>query len=172
MYLKDIKISNFRNYDNLSISFEKGINIIYGNNGQGKTNLLESLYVLGMTKSHRSYIDNNLIKLNQKSLYRRTALGCQLYIQENVEEPDKWQFGMSFLNNFVTLFNYENSTITFYTNEAFKQLDLKPHTTLKKYYIFIIMLLCILMLFFIIKIKTNFNIKEDISKRESRIYLI
>lgn len=117
-------------------------------------------------------IDNNLIKLNQKSLYRRTALGCQLYIQENVEEPDKWQFGMSFLNNFVTLFNYENSTITFYSNEAFKQLDSKPHTTLKKYYIFIIMLLCILMLFFIIKIKTNFNTKEDISKRESRIYLI
>lgn len=67
MYLKDIKISNFRNYDSLSISFEKGINIIYGNNGQGKTNLLESLYVLGMTKSHRSYIDNNLIKNNEKS---------------------------------------------------------------------------------------------------------
>jgi DNA replication and repair protein RecF len=67
MYLKDIKITNFRNYDNLSISFEKGINIIYGNNGQGKTNLLESLYVLGMTKSHRSYIDNNLIKNNKTS---------------------------------------------------------------------------------------------------------
>ena len=62
MYLKNIQIQNFRNYDKLSISFEKGINIIYGNNGQGKTNLLESLYVLGMTKSHRSYIDNSLIK--------------------------------------------------------------------------------------------------------------
>lgn len=62
MYLKNINIRNFRNYDNLSLQFEKGINIIYGSNGQGKTNLLESLYVLGMTKSHRSYIDNNLIK--------------------------------------------------------------------------------------------------------------
>lgn len=67
MYLKNIKIQNFRNYDSLSLNFEKGLNIIYGNNGQGKTNLLESLYVLGMTKSHRSYIDNNLIKEDKKS---------------------------------------------------------------------------------------------------------
>ncbi|MBP3765802.1 MAG: DNA replication/repair protein RecF [Bacilli bacterium] len=67
MYLKNIKIQNFRNYDNLSLEFEKGLNIIYGNNGQGKTNLLESLYVLGMTKSHRSYIDNKLIKDGKNS---------------------------------------------------------------------------------------------------------
>ena len=65
MYLKNIKIQNFRNYDSLTLNFEKGLNIIYGNNGQGKTNLLESLYVLGMTKSHRSYIDNSLIKENK-----------------------------------------------------------------------------------------------------------
>ena len=65
MYLKNIQINNFRNYDNLSLNFEKGLNIIYGNNGQGKTNLLESIYVLGMTKSHRSYIDNTLIKENK-----------------------------------------------------------------------------------------------------------
>lgn len=67
MYIKDINIKNFRNYDNLSLNFEKGINIIYGNNGQGKTNLLESLYVLAITKSHRSSIDNNLIKNNKES---------------------------------------------------------------------------------------------------------
>lgn len=65
MYLKNIKIQNFRNYDTLSLDFDKGLNIIYGSNGQGKTNLLESIYVLGMTKSHRSYIDNNLIKENK-----------------------------------------------------------------------------------------------------------
>lgn len=68
MYIKDINIVNFRNYDKLSLKFEKGINIIYGNNGQGKTNLLESLYVLALTKSHRSYIDNNLIKNNADCL--------------------------------------------------------------------------------------------------------
>lgn len=62
MYIKDIKLNNFRNYSNLNLKFDKGINIIYGANAQGKTNLLEAIYVLALTKSHRSFIDNNLIK--------------------------------------------------------------------------------------------------------------
>ena len=61
MYLKRLKLHNFRNYKKLNISLTKGINIIYGDNAQGKTNLLESIYVLGLTKSHRSFIDNSLI---------------------------------------------------------------------------------------------------------------
>ena len=61
MYIKKIKLSNFRNYQKLNFSLTKGINIVYGENAQGKTNLLESIYVLGFTKSHRSFIDNNLI---------------------------------------------------------------------------------------------------------------
>jgi DNA replication and repair protein RecF len=61
MILKKIDLINFRNYEKLSVRFYKGINIIYGDNAQGKTNLLESIYVLGITKSHRSFIDNNLI---------------------------------------------------------------------------------------------------------------
>ena len=66
MILKRIELTNFRNYEHLSARFYKGINIIYGDNAQGKTNLLESIYVLGITKSHRSFIDNNLIKNNEK----------------------------------------------------------------------------------------------------------
>lgn len=66
MILKKIELTNFRNYEHLSTRFYKGINIIYGDNAQGKTNLLESIYVLGITKSHRSFIDNNLIKDNKK----------------------------------------------------------------------------------------------------------
>lgn len=65
MILKKIKLLNFRNYENLNIKFYKGINIIYGSNAQGKTNLLESVYFLGLTKSHRPSIDNNLIKNGQ-----------------------------------------------------------------------------------------------------------
>ena len=64
MYVKSIKLHNFRNYNKLSVSFSKKINIIYGKNAQGKTNLLESIYVLCFTKSHRSFIDNNLITNN------------------------------------------------------------------------------------------------------------
>lgn len=62
MILKDLKIVNFRNYDVLSLSLHPKVNIIYGENGQGKSNLLESIYVLGFTKSHRSVMENALIK--------------------------------------------------------------------------------------------------------------
>ena len=68
MYLKKLKIHSFRNYKILSVTFTKGINIIYGDNAQGKTNLLESIYVLGLTKSHRNNIDNNLIKSGEEYL--------------------------------------------------------------------------------------------------------
>lgn len=67
MIIKSIDIRNFRNYSHLNLKLDKNINIIYGNNGQGKTNILESIYVLAFTKSHRSYIDNNLIKNNEPS---------------------------------------------------------------------------------------------------------
>ena len=62
MIVKNIKIKNFRNYETLQIDFNDNINIVYGKNGSGKTNLLESIYVLGLTKSHRFLIGNNLIK--------------------------------------------------------------------------------------------------------------
>ncbi len=68
MILKKIELRNFRNYEKLSARFYKGINIIYGDNAQGKTNLLESIYVLGLTKSHRSFIDNHLIRNGCESL--------------------------------------------------------------------------------------------------------
>ena len=62
MILKNISIRQFRNYSKLDLDLNDKINIIYGSNGEGKTNILESIYVLALTKSHRSFIDNNLIK--------------------------------------------------------------------------------------------------------------
>ena len=68
MILKQLSVKNFRNYENANLSLNSKINIFYGNNAQGKTNLLESIYFLSFTKSHRSFIDNNLIKNNEKYL--------------------------------------------------------------------------------------------------------
>ncbi len=65
MILNNISLINFRNYDNISLDLCDNINILIGDNAQGKTNILESIYVLGITKSHRSLIDNNLIKNNE-----------------------------------------------------------------------------------------------------------
>ena len=64
MFLRKISLTNFRNYDNLDLEFDKNINIFIGNNAQGKTNILESIYVLSLTKSHRTNKDLYLIKQN------------------------------------------------------------------------------------------------------------
>lgn len=64
MILTNLELKNFRNYDNLNLSFNKKINIFIGNNAQGKTNILESIYVLSLTKSHRTNKDLYLIKQN------------------------------------------------------------------------------------------------------------
>lgn len=66
MILKNLQIHSFRNYSKLDLELNDNINIIYGNNGQGKTNILESIYVLALTKSHRSYADENLIKSGEE----------------------------------------------------------------------------------------------------------
>ena len=62
MYIQSLKLLNFRNYQNISINFSPKINIFYGLNGEGKTNLVESIYFLGLTKSFRNNNDLNLIK--------------------------------------------------------------------------------------------------------------
>ena len=66
MILRKIKLVNFRNYKNFNIDFKKNINIIIGDNAQGKTNILESIYTLALTKSYRTTNDSNLIRLNQE----------------------------------------------------------------------------------------------------------
>ena len=88
MYIQTLKLQNFRNYDSLELEFNKGINIIYGKNAQGKTNLLESIYVLGITKSHRSSIDNYLIQ-NDKEFLKISGI-----IKKN-RFPQKMEFYLS-----------------------------------------------------------------------------
>ena len=60
--IKSIKLQNYRNYNNLEIAFHEKTNIFYGDNGQGKTNILEALYLAGTTKSHRRTKDRDLIQ--------------------------------------------------------------------------------------------------------------
>lgn len=62
MYLENIKVKQFRNYTELDVALSKGINVFIGENAQGKTNLLEAVYVLGMAKSHRTSHDKELIQ--------------------------------------------------------------------------------------------------------------
>ena len=78
MILKNIDVHSFRNYEKLKLDLNDKVNIIYGNNGQGKTNILESIYVLALTKSHRSFIDNNLIKTGEEKAIIKGTLKTNL----------------------------------------------------------------------------------------------
>lgn len=66
MRLKKIKLVNFRNYDDFSYKFNKSPLFIVGPNASGKTNLLESVYVLSLSKSFRTKSDKELIQFNQE----------------------------------------------------------------------------------------------------------
>lgn len=50
MYIEKVKLDNFRNYENGEIEFDNGINIIYGNNAQGKTNIIEAIFLCSYRK--------------------------------------------------------------------------------------------------------------------------
>ena len=65
MYIKKISLQNYRNYNKQEINFNENINIIYGDNAQGKTNILESIFLCGFGKSFRTSKDKELIKFNE-----------------------------------------------------------------------------------------------------------
>ena len=67
MWIKKIKIKNFRNYINEEINLEKNINIFYGENAQGKTNIIESIFLCSLGKSFRAKKDIEMIKLNEEN---------------------------------------------------------------------------------------------------------
>ncbi|MBO5371407.1 MAG: DNA replication/repair protein RecF [Lachnospiraceae bacterium] len=71
MIVKSLELNNYRNYETLHINFEKGTNILYGNNAQGKTNILEALYLGGTTKSHKGSKDKEIIRFNQDESHIR-----------------------------------------------------------------------------------------------------
>ena len=64
MVINNLALNNYRNYLSEEISFSEGINILYGDNAQGKTNILEAIYMLATTKSHRTSKDKEIINLS------------------------------------------------------------------------------------------------------------
>ena len=66
MRIKKLKVENFRNLENLDIEFSEGVNIIYGNNAQGKTNIIESIYIFSFGKSFRANKDMELLKFDKE----------------------------------------------------------------------------------------------------------
>ncbi len=66
MYIKNLKLQNFRNYENAEIEFNKNINILYGDNAQGKTNILEAIFFSSFGKSFRTLKEKEIIKKDKE----------------------------------------------------------------------------------------------------------
>ncbi len=69
MNIKSLELINFRNYNELNLSFDRGVNLILGKNAQGKTNLIEALYITSIGKSFRTKNDRELINFNKNNAF-------------------------------------------------------------------------------------------------------
>ena len=74
MIIKSLELADFRNYENLKIEFSSGTNILYGDNAQGKTNILEAIYMAATTKSHKGSKDKEIISFGKDESHIRTII--------------------------------------------------------------------------------------------------
>lgn len=81
LYIQRVLLKNFRNYEALDVELNKGINILYGQNAQGKTNIIESIYLASTGKSHRTQKDLELIRWNSE--------GARIMIEFEKEKDNK-----------------------------------------------------------------------------------
>ncbi|MDO4939614.1 MAG: DNA replication/repair protein RecF [Lachnospiraceae bacterium] len=79
MFIESLELNNYRNYKDLKLSFDEKTNLLYGDNAQGKTNILESIYVCATTKSHRGSKDKELINFEKDESHIRVK-----YIKNNL----------------------------------------------------------------------------------------
>ena len=74
MIIKSIELADYRNYDSLVMQFDRGTNILYGDNAQGKTNILEAIFVAATTRSHKGSKDREIVNFNKEEGHIRTWL--------------------------------------------------------------------------------------------------
>ncbi len=74
MYISTLKLDHFRNYDSLDLTFSPGTNLFYGDNAQGKTNILEAVYFCGTTRSHRTSRDREMISFGAEEAHLRMQM--------------------------------------------------------------------------------------------------
>ena len=84
MYIKYLQLANFRNYKALNLELNKETNVFIGNNAQGKTNVLESIYYCSLGKSHRTSKDKELINWNEQEAYIN-AYVCKERLDKKIE---------------------------------------------------------------------------------------
>lgn len=74
MIIKSLELADYRNYEELTLEFDSGTNILFGDNAQGKTNILEAIYVAATTKSHKGSKDKEIIRFEKEEGHIRTFI--------------------------------------------------------------------------------------------------
>lgn len=74
MIIKSIELADYRNYSSLNLEFDRGTNILYGDNAQGKTNILEAIFLSATTKSHKGSKDREIVNFDKEEAHIRTFL--------------------------------------------------------------------------------------------------
>lgn len=74
MYIEKLKLKDYRNYKDLNVSFSKNFNVFYGDNAQGKTNILEALFLCATGRSHRTSKDMELVNIGKYEYYITVSL--------------------------------------------------------------------------------------------------
>ncbi|WP_141434448.1 DNA replication/repair protein RecF [Bacillus sp. 03113] len=112
MFIEQLHLKNYRNYKSLDVQFENKVNVILGENAQGKTNVLESIYVLAMAKSHRASNDKELIlwdeeyaKIEGRIIKKHGALPMQLVISKNGKKAKSNHIEQQKLSQYVGSIN-------------------------------------------------------------------
>ena len=122
MYISKLKLENFRNYEKQEIKFEKNVNIIYGDNSQGKTNILESIFICSLGKSFRTNKDKELVNTEKKhSKIEMMSSRDDRDVIINLEINDKKKFYINKIpakktsdilgKNYIVLFTPEDISI-------------------------------------------------------------
>jgi DNA replication and repair protein RecF len=108
LYIQELELQNYRNYEQLNLSFEDKVNVIIGENAQGKTNLMEAIYVLAMAKSHRTSNDRELItwdadygKIKGKLQKQHGSLALELIISKKGKKAKLNHLEQSKLSQYI-----------------------------------------------------------------------
>ena len=101
MYIKNLQLINFRSYEKIDLNLKPGVNIFIGKNGEGKTNIVESVIFQTFLNSHRVSTVQPLIKLNQETAYIRSKIAhpnrdIDLVLELNSNKPNKAQINRTF----------------------------------------------------------------------------
>lgn len=128
MYISKIKLKNFRNFTSLNLNFSNKLNLIIGNNGSGKTNLVEAIYVLALTKTFRNVVDNVLIKDDQDESIITGTIKSNIVHNYQIEITKKGKKAKINSNSIKKLSDYiSNILIVFFSTNDFKLINDSPN---------------------------------------------